>query len=120
MAPIDLLTQPARSVPTEVEPFVQHLRSVGTAAKTALLKAQAQAKRAYDRRHLDAPRYAVGDEVLLDTRALTAHRTTSAQRPSKLQMPFAGPFTVLEVGERDNYKLALPPTWRIQWCMCPA
>ena len=56
-----------------------------------------------------------GDRVYLKRRSSGQKRynTRTKRQMDKLDAQQIGPFEILEVQENDNYKLKLPPGWRM-------
>ena len=96
---------PSCSVPTSSE-FVEHLRTVISAAKDSLEAARERAVR-YANRHRRDEQFAVDDYVLLSSEHVLPD--TLKRRPSaKLQPRFFGPFKVLKRIGPVAYRLDLP------------
>ena len=96
---------PSCSVPTSSE-FVEHLRTVISAAKDSLEAARERAVR-YANRHRRDEHFAVNDYVLLSSEHVLPD--TLKRRPSaKLQPRFFGPFKVLKRIGPVAYRLELP------------
>jgi hypothetical protein len=113
LGPVDMLLKSKQVSVGDLREFVARLRENQVLTVKALERAQRAMKKWYDQDHLEAPVYAVGSEVMLRTEGLTAPRLLEGDLPKKLQRPWSGPFTVLEVLDNDNYKLELPKLWQM-------
>jgi len=92
--------------------FAQRHSYLWAAARSNMLKAQADQKRFADRNRRDE-RFAVGDEVLLSTKDLKLVQDPNQSRAGKLTARFVGPLVVCQVINDNAYKLTLPPQLRI-------
>jgi len=94
--------------------FLDRHRYLWDAARSNLLKAQAEQKKQADR-HRREERFAVGDDVLLSTRDLTLAADGVAGRPraAKLTSRFVGPLKITRIINDNAYELQLPPQLRI-------
>jgi transposase InsO family protein len=87
-----------------VEDLVAEVRQHLEDARLLLLQRQ-EAQKRYADQHRRDERYAVGDEVMLSTKNLSAFR-------HKLSDPYTGPFRVIEVIGDVNVKLDLPDSMK--------
>ena len=78
-------------------------------ATTALKQAQARQSKAHDAHHREV-RFAVGDQVLLQTDKIKL--VNSGSRTAKLAPLWLGPFTILRAVQSNAYELDLPSTLR--------
>ncbi|ETI55875.1 hypothetical protein F443_01466 [Phytophthora nicotianae P1569] len=91
--------------------FVSHQQAILAEAQDAMAAAQLQWHAAYDRNRPQLT-FAIGDEVLLDTKNLDlAHMDTDGKR--KLAVCFIGPYRVVNITGPDTYALDLPPGLRL-------
>jgi hypothetical protein len=116
--PLDAALEPLRrqtattaAVPAATD-FMQRHSYLWQAARSNLLRAQADQKRHADKHRRDE-RYAVGDDVLLSTKDLALVADPEQRRAAKLTARFVGPFRVTRVINDNAYELELPPQLRI-------
>jgi hypothetical protein len=104
--PLDIAlgTAPATKVQA-VEDLMSEVRQHIEDARLLLDKRQETQKRYADQRRREE-RYAVGDEVMLSTRKMTA------VKGRKLTDPYMGPFRVIALHGEVNVELNLPPSMR--------
>jgi hypothetical protein len=86
--------------------FVKTMQDNVQMARKMLQRAQDRSKAQYDKHHQHIW-YSKGEQVLLSTENLKLIGC------SKFWPRYIGPFTITEVIDSHNYKLALPPLWRI-------
>ena len=72
-------------------------------------------ERYYNRKRRDSPIMKKGDRVYLKRRSFGQKRYNirTKRQMDKLDAQQIGPFEILEVLENDNYKLKLPPGWKM-------
>jgi hypothetical protein len=105
--PLLPVRRPTTDVPKANE-FAKQMDALTKETSAALQLAAKAMERSYDRSHQPAKAHAIGDLLLLDARGI---ETT---RPSKkLDDKRLGPFPVTELIGLQDYRLRLPPSWKI-------
>ena len=101
-------SKPTTSVVPAAEDRVRLLHQVHEEIKTMIQIAGENAKRHYDRHVHDAPKYSIGDKVLLRSEHIAA---TSPSK--KLGPKFLGPFPIIQKLSELVFRLKLPQSLRI-------
>jgi hypothetical protein len=105
--PLLPVRRPTTDVPKANE-FAKQMDALTKETSAALQLAAEAMERSYDRSHQPAKAHAIGNLLLLDARGI---ETT---RPSKkLDDKRLGPFPVTELIGLQDYRLRLPPSWKI-------
>ena len=105
--PLLPVRRPTSDVPRANE-FAKQMEALTKETSAALELAAEAMKRSYDHSHQPAKHHAVGDLLLLDAKGI------ETARPSKkLDDKRLGPFPVTELIGIQDYRLRLPPSWKI-------
>jgi transposase InsO family protein len=96
------------NVAPTLEEFISGLTKAREIAYETLRKAAEQMKKFADRKRGPTPIYKVGDKVLLEASNFPSIRPTR-----KLGEKRYGPFKIIEKISDLNYRLELPPNWKI-------
>jgi hypothetical protein len=91
-----------------LEEFFEGLQKAREIAQKSLQKAADQMKKFADRKRGPTPEFEIGDKVLLD-----ASNFPSIRPSRKLGERRYGPFKIIEKLSDLNYRLELPPNWKI-------
>lgn len=107
--PIDSkLTAPARADRARADRFAERINELRQSLRDSLSWAQQKQKQYADDSRHPAPRFKVGDQVMVD------FRNARTKRPSQsLDYKNRGPFTIIEEIDGMAYKVDLPPEMRI-------
>ena len=104
--PLNPPAPPDPAVPAGAGEAAAHLMTRVTAEVRALLQERQDQRKAEHDAHRRDVRFAVGDEVLLDT------EHTPLPSRSLLSPRWMGPFKVLAIPAPNTYRLDIPATWR--------
>ena len=86
-----------------VNEFAERMKSILDEARTALAKSKDDMARYFNQRHMPAPKFAVGEKVVLDALDINTTRLTK-----KFAHHFLGPFPVICPVGTHTYRLKLP------------
>ena len=112
--PVDVQFQTpiATAANPAVEQLQQKLQDGWERATTSMKKAQERQKTSADKKRR-AVEYQVGDKVWLSTEKIVLRGNKQLDRSMKFGAKFIGPFEVVEVKNRNAYRLQLPESFKM-------